>query len=498
MSDEPRSTDPLRSTDLLRSTDRLDDPEVSGSIPSATVAAAAGQLSRTERRRRADRDILQLAWPAVVSQLLASFVSLVDIAMLGRLGTESLAAVGYAAQFFHLAQSCLLALGIACVAQMARSIGAGDPARARQALATSIALAFVASAVITAIVLIFPRELLLLLNATPEIAEIAVPYFRLTIGSTTILAIALMYESGFRAAKNTRTPLRIAMWVTGIKLVLNGLLIFGAFGLPRMELVGAGLATVASQIFAIVAFVYMSRRATEEVGSAVRLRRADFAGIPAMLPETLRLALPALGERLGMNLALMTYFWILGDYGPVAIAAYTVGVRALSFSWIPGVGLSVASSTLVGQALGAHDPRTAVRAGWRSARLALFISAIMGVVFILTRVQLARLFTNDPQVIAAIEPFMLVLALAQPFLGLHFTLGGALRGAGDTMTPLWAAVAGNWMFRVPLAFAAARIFELDVFWVWVPLLFDHLIRAGWITWAFRRGHWTRNLGLGVR
>ena len=122
-----------------------EDPEFSPSIPAAAVAAGAARPSRAERRRRTDREIVALAWPAVLSQALANLVSLIDIAMLGRLGTEALAAVGYATQFFFLAQSCLLALSIACVAQMSRAIGAGAPERARSALATSMVLAIGAS-----------------------------------------------------------------------------------------------------------------------------------------------------------------------------------------------------------------------------------------------------------------------------------------------------------------------------------------------------------------
>ena len=88
-------------------------------------------------------------------------------------------------------------------------------------------------------------------------------------------------------------------------------------------------------------------------------------------------------------------------------------------------------------------------------------------------------------------PFMLILALSQPFMGVHFTLGGALRGAGDTVTPLFSAALGNWGFRVPVAFAASRLLHLDVLYVWLALMLDHFARAVWLTFAFRAGRWTR-------
>ena len=93
---------------------------------------------------------------------------------------------------------------------------------------------------------------------------------------------------------------------------------------------------------------------------------------------------------------------------------------------------------------------------------------------------------------------MLMLALAQPLLGIHFTLAGSLRGAGDTMSPMLASIIGNWALRVPLAFLFVHVLSLDVVWVWLTLVIDHLTRAVWITWAFRRGRWLRGAGAGSR
>ena len=110
-----------------------------------------------------------------------------------------------------------------------------------------------------------------------------------------------------------------------------------------------------------------------------------------------------------------------------------------------------------------------------------------------SRTPLAELFTDDPVVVSALGPFMLTLALAQPFLQLHFTLGGAHRGAGDTWTPLFAATVGNWLFRVPLALACAMWWETSVLWIWYAIVFDHVSRAAWLTISFARQRWLYRL-----
>jgi putative MATE family efflux protein len=470
------------------------DPESSGAIPSATLAERSRpSFAERQRARHTDREIARMAWPAILSQVLASAVSLIDIAMLGRLGTEALAAVGYATQYFQLAQAVLFAIGIAQVSMLARAIGSGDRRTARRLQGVFMALGAVACAVSVGAVAIAPRTLVLWLNATEEVATLAVPYFLLTMSSTLFLSVSLGLENGMRADRNTGTPMRIAVAVTVVKLALNFVLIFGALGAPELGLAGAGIATVVSQIAGMALFIAASRRCAQR--DILAISAASLRSSRPLLAQAVRLATPALLERVFMNLALMTYFGLLGDYGPVAVATYTVGVRILSFSWIPGTGFSVAASTLVGQALGAGDVHSAARAGWRAARMGLIVSVALGLVFAFARTPLSRLFTNDAAVVEALGPFMLILALSQPLLGVHFTLGGALRGAGDTVTPLYAAILGNWGLRVPFAYLATEIFEAHVAWVWLALSLDHVARAIWLAIAFYRERWAIAAGL---
>jgi putative MATE family efflux protein len=276
--------------------------------------------------------------------------------------------------------------------------------------------------------------------------------------------------------------------VTVVKLAGNWILIFGNLGAPRLELVGAGLATAISQVVGLALFLFVVLRAPRD--SPVSLRLDRWRGTKELRREVVRIAAPGVAERIVMNLAMLGYFWVLSRfYGTLAVAAYTVGVALLSFSWIPGTGYATACATLVGQALGARDPDEAVRTGWLSAALAIGTALPLAILCAFGRYPLARLFTDDTQVIAALGPFMLALAVAQPFLQLHFTLAGAHRGAGDTWTPLLAASIGTWLVRVPLALLCAAILHADVFWVWVVLIFDHMARSGVLLWSFRRGRW---------
>jgi putative MATE family efflux protein len=467
-----------------------EDPEGAPALPAAALAAAAaapGPPARADEHGYGA--IWRMSWPVMLSLLLANVVGLVDIAMVGRLGSDAVAAVGYATQFHFLSQSVLLAVGFACVALMSRAIGSGDTERARGAFAASLAVATLAAVALVAAVLSAGRFWLELLGARPAVVELTLPYLTLVLGSTIPMAGAMTVEFGLRARRDTRTPLAIAFVVAAVKIAGNVLLMFGLFGLPRLELVGAGLATVVSQLLGLAMFAAVVARAPE--GSPLGLGAGALGRARELLADVVRIALPGLGERLAMNLALLVYFRILAEYGTVAVAAYTVGIRVLAFSWLPGNGFGVAGSTLVGQALGAHDPRAAKRAGWRATRLALGVAVVLGAACALARTPLARLFVSDAATVAALEPFLLCLALCQPVLQAHFALGGAHRGAGDTMTPFLAAAAGNWALRVPVACLFVFVLQLDLVWAWYPILLDHLTRAAWLAWSFRRGRWIR-------
>jgi putative MATE family efflux protein len=452
--------------------------------------------SSTETPAELDRHIWAMAWPAILSFVVVNLVDIVDVRLVGPLGRQTLAAWGYATQCVNLVETLLLSVGIGTVALMARALGAGEPARARRALAGSLLVVQVVAGLGMLLVALVPRELLALLDAKPDVIELAVPYFRLTAASMALYGAAFVYECGLRANKNTRAPMRIAVVVMTVKTVLSVVLIFGLLGMPRLELVGAGIATLVAHGVGLVLFVVASRVAARE-GLVSSFDWADVRGMWSVAREVVLVSLPAMGERLIMNFALLTYFKILSTYGTSAIAAYAIGVRLLAISWVPGLGFSAAASTLVGQALGAGDSRLARRVGFRSVRQALVMMCALSFVFFFLRTPLARAFTSDPQVAADLAPFMLMLAIAQPFMGAHFTLGGVLRGAGDTVTPLIGAAVGNWGLRVPLAWIFARAFGANLVWVWAALIADHLARLAINGAVFARGRWAQRTGAAV-
>jgi putative MATE family efflux protein len=478
---------------MTTAVDRTEDP------PALSVVATSREI---------DREIWAMAWPAMLSLIVVNLVDIVDVALVGRLGRQTVAAWGYATQSVNLVETLIQSVGIACVALVARAIGAGDALRARRALAASMLVAEGVALVGFLLSVFAPRAILGWLEASPDVIEIAVPYFRLFAGAMLLYAAAFMFECRLRAHKNTRLPMAVAFTVMSVKGVLSLTLIFGALGFPRLGLVGAGVATFTAHAVGLLLYVVQTRRADLTGGAPSadgtgRRERGSWGlgglrGFSDVLVDVALVSLPSMGERLIMSLALLTYFKLLSGYGSAAVAAYAIGVRLLSISWVPGLGFGAAASTFVGHALGAGDSARARRVGSRSLTQAFLVMCTVGVVFLFLRHPLADAFTQDERIADSLAPFMMMLAIAQPFMGVHFTLAGVLRGSGDTITPLVGAAVGNWGFRVPLAWLSAHVFGARLTWVWAALIADHFARMVINGSVFLFGRWDRRVGAAAR
>jgi len=476
----------------------LGDPDAGPTTPSSTIAAQTYVGSRARRATSAfsgdaTRELLRLSWPVMASMGLANLGNILDRAMLGWLdgGSDAarvLAAAAYATQFFFLLQSALLAVGFACVAAMSRAIGAQAPGRARAAFAASLQVGGIVAALFMLVFFATARSAMpVLFGADPEVVELALPYLYCLLSSSFMLTFCLVVDSALRSNRNTLTPMRVAAGISLVKLAGNAVLIYGLFGAPKLGLTGAGIATLLAQSTGVALFAFALSRETSD--SPARLRRSDWRRARALRGTVARIALPGIGERLVMAVSQMMYFSVLShSYGTVAVAAYAIGVPLLSLTWIPGTGYAQACATLVGQALGARDPARALATGRASARIAVATAVAVGLPVFALRDAYSSWFTGDASVVAELGPFLMVLALAQPFLQLHFTLAGAHRGAGDTVTPLIAATASN-LLRFALAWLAAVWLGLPILFVWLAIFADHASRAAvlWIT--FRRGRW---------
>jgi putative MATE family efflux protein len=214
-----------------------------------------------------------------------------------------------------------------------------------------------------------------------------------------------------------------------------------------------------------------------------RLPRPEFD----MLRRLIKIGLPAGGEQLAFQGALVLFARQITGLGTVAFAAHNTVLTIESISFLPGAGFAAAATTLVGQRLGAQDPEGARRSSYESFRQASIFMAGMGVLFILVPHWFLSLLVGDPQVIdAGVNPLRTV-GIIQPLLAASFVFSGALRGAGDTRFPLLIKLISPWLLRLPLVFLLTPVFGLTG--AWIGLSSDLALQGILAWWRFRGGRW---------
>ena len=431
--------------------------------------------------------VWQLAWPAVVTNLLQSTVGLVDTKAVGSLGSAAVAAstAGHRMQF--LLQALLMAAGTGTTALMARAWGARDRDEAGRVMVASLTLGMAIALLMAVLGIALAEPFAVAFGLADDAAQLAATYIRWLSGFNPALAVGFMILAGLRAVGDTRTPLWVGVIANAINVLLLYMFVYGGLGCPKLGIAGAALAGG-------MAFGTMG-----VLSSGLWLRgllafTPHFAGAldRARVRRLVAVAVPAALEQLVFQSGFIAFTFLMARYGTAALAAYGIGVQILSLSFVVGFGFSIASSTLVGQHLGARDPQRATQSGWRAMRYAVFSMSALSVLIIALAEPIARSMIADPEVVRLTVAFIYCLGIAQPLMAVDFALSGALRGAGDTRFPLFSTFASLIGGRVLLAFVFSGL-GLSVEWVYGALLADYVIKATLMITRFKSGRWQRVL-----
>lgn len=366
---------------------------------------------------------------------------------------------------------------------VARSWGAKDYQEAGRVTSVSLWIGNGVGLLLTLPCFLFAEDIAGVFGLDEETTRQAGEFIRYLSVFNVAFAVNMILSAALRAAGDTRTPLWIGVLTNIINVALLYVLVFGHFGFPAYGVPGAALANGLSFLAAavILLILWYAGKLKVSVGGRGSLKQRR-------IRQLVDIGYPAGVEQFVFQVGFIAFLWLVAFYGTAPYAAYGLGVQILSLSFVVGFGFSIAGATLVGQYLGAGDPDGAEKQGWKATYYAIASMVALSFIIFLYAEPIARFLIDDEEVVRLTVIFIYILGVAQPLMAIEFSLGGSLRGAGDTRFPLVTTMAGLIGVRVGLA-AMFAWFEFSVVWIFAALIGDYLVKALMLVFRFRSGRW---------
>jgi multidrug resistance protein, MATE family len=415
------------------------------------------------------------------------FVGLADLYVAGFIGPGVQAAVGFVTQLFFLVIVLANAIGIGSAAMVSRAVGASNFERAVEITRQSIIFGIVVAVIITAVTILYCREIVALAGMPVEIRVVAEEFLRIfafALGPNYLLIIS---NTAFRAAGDVKKPLLTMFFVSLVNIIGDFVLVFGMEPFPEMGYRGIAYSTASSVAagMLITAALLATKRwrgvYTEpwQVSVPTIARIVDI-GWPSVF---LQVAWQA------GTIALYNILSRLGEGTVTALAALTNGLRIEAIIFLPAFALNMAASVLSGQNLGAGDPQRAEALGWKTAGAGMILLSSLALPIFIWAELFASILARTPEVLAETANYLRITMVSEPFLALGTILSGAVTGAGDTRATMWIIVACMWGVRLPLAYFLAITLGYGPTGVWVAMVASMVCYSLLMSLRFRGGRW---------
>jgi len=434
------------------------------------------------------KNIWYLALPMMVGNVLQDLFNIVDMIFVGKLGPAAIAAVSMSGILLMLVMTVAIGISTGTVALVARHFGAKQQEQAENVAIQAVFVGILSSVVLGVLGYLLAAPVLRLLGAGKDVVPLGTSYIQITsVGAITIF-LGISLNSALRGAGDAVTPMKILVLSTVLNIGLDPLLIFGIWKFPRLGVAGSALATVISRGVGLLLLLRVFLSGHSLLHLKWHLIRVDIEVIKQMI----KIGVFGSLQMLIRNISALILIRIVAIYGTSAVAAYGIGMRLRMMVMMPGMGLANAAATLVGQNLGAKQPKRAGKSAWLTTGFYEVFMVSVGVLFIIFAKDLIRIFNTDPQVIQLGTTYLRFLAPTFVFMALSIVLGRAMNGAGDTFSPMNITAVSFLGFRLPLAYVFAQVLKLATTGIWAGIAVSNVVQGSAMAWWFKKGKWKSN------
>ena len=437
------------------------------------------------------RSLVLLAVPIMGANILQVAYQLVDAFWVGRLGAAAVAAVSITMPLMFVLIAAGMGFAIAGTTLIAQYTGARDHKMVDHVAAQTLLTILAVSVVLGALGFALAPWLLHLMGVTSDVYRNALSFIRVVFIALPFTFLYAMVQALMRGVGEVKVPLYIVAGTVVVNFFLDPILIFGRFGAPAMGVTGAAIATLIAQLMAAIVALWVLFGG--RFGIHVRwrdfkpdfafVRRAFLLGYPASIEQSAR----------AVGMTLMTF--LIVSFGTIVTASFGVATNVINVALIPAMGFSMATSTLVGQNIGAGNISRAEKTARLSALVTFIALSLLGLVCSLLATPIVRFFVpQSPQVIAEGAHLLRIVSWSFGFVGLQFALLGVLRAAGEMLAAMTTSLVSQWLLSLPLAYLLSKHTALGADGLWWALPLSNIVTACIAGALFLWGPWkTRKL-----
>ncbi|MDA9069087.1 MATE family efflux transporter [Gammaproteobacteria bacterium] len=424
-----------------------------------------------------------LAWPSIITNLFYATSSIVAIKVVGNLGPDAIAAAVTGQRVTFILQAVLTGVLAGSTALIARNWGARNKEEAGIFFTRTVQLVIFIAFITGLVIWEFAEPLVRFFGLKGEALILSTEYLKAISPFYVGFGCGLGLITALRAVGDVKTPLVIGLIMNIFAIFFMLVFVNGWMGFPEYGVRGAALGNGLSFVIGALLLIVFWRT------NQLPVRYSSILHLDIMrVKEIFKVGLPAALEQVIFQAGITAFLILVALYGTEAYAAYGIGVQILSFAFVIGFGFSIAGATLVGQHLGAGNPNQARRAGWGAMRLSIVSMTFFGILIAFFAEPLARYMIDNDEVVRLSVVFIWLLGSMQPLMAIEFSLGGALRGAGDTKTPLVITLTCLLFIRVSLALIFYML-DASIEVIFSTLVADYVVKGFLYVARFKSNKW---------
>lgn len=429
-----------------------------------------------------------VAWPSATESILVALIGAVDTMMVGQLGSKAIAAVGICNQPKFVLMATILGLNTGVNVVTARRKGEGRQDEANRTLRNALIISTILSLLFSLFGFFNAEWFLRLAGANNDYIHLAIEYFRIIMIGNFFFCMSLTMTAAQRGVGNTKISMTCNLTANLVNVVLNFCLISGHFGFPALGVRGAAIATMVGNIVAFSMALYSVLKKNNYLHISPR---QDWRLNKYTCKAIYKVTLPSFIEQIFLRIGFFTYSRAVANLGTTALATHQVCMNVMTISFGMGDGLSVASSTLVGQSLGEVRSDLAIIYGKVLQRIGFIMSACMGALILVFRHQIIQLFSSEPEVIEQGSFILIMLSFIILFQVSQVITTGALRGAGDAKFVAFISLITVTFIRPGATYLLAYGFHMGLVGAWLSIFIDQMFRLIFGKYRFNNAEWAK-------